>query len=117
MKKILANKTTGNFQVCSGPQARCPPEKPANANTTKKNSANKTTGNFQVDAGPQARCPPEKPANANAMKKNYVNKNTGNFQVDTGPQFPFASGAGQRSLSRLQRSFGELCLEVGMLVH
>ena len=34
------------------PQARCPPEKPANANTMQKISANKTTGNFQVDAGP-----------------------------------------------------------------
>ena len=32
--------------------ARCPPEKPANANTMKKISANKTTGNFQVDTGP-----------------------------------------------------------------
>ena len=33
-------------------KARCPPEKPANANTMKKISANKTTGNFQVDTGP-----------------------------------------------------------------
>ena len=35
--------------------ARCPPEKPTNANAAKKNSANKTTGNFQVDAGPEVR--------------------------------------------------------------
>ena len=34
-------------------EARCPPEKPANANTMKKISANKTTGNFQVDSGPK----------------------------------------------------------------
>ena len=84
-----ANKTTGNFQVDDVPKARCPPEKPANANTTKKNLANKTTGNFQVCSGPWACRPPENFLWFYWLNPSDLNANKGflTLCIQTGP-FP-----------------------------